>query len=112
MVQRAVEARKQFDLAVDGIAAGPLQDRLVEVGVRVATAEAEVFRLAKLADGGGDAGQRVESLVTQLEAASAKVVTLSLDDSQPAVLDELEALRQGIDDVTGGTGSPGLPPSS
>jgi hypothetical protein len=110
MVQRAVRARTQFDLAVAGIAAGPLQDRLVEVGTRMSTGEAEVFRVAKLADAGTDVGGRLDVLVTQLEQAAAKVATLSVRDSGPAVSEELEALRQAIDDVTGDTGAPGLPP--
>lgn len=109
-VQRAVAARKQFDLIVDGASAGPLRQRLSEVGANVAAGEAEAFRLAKLGDGGVDVGTRVEGLVAQLEQASAKAASLTIDQPGTDAVQELEAIRQGIEDVTGDTGAPGLPP--
>jgi hypothetical protein len=112
-VQQAIEARKQFDLAITGMPGGPMHDRLVEVGVRVAAAEAEVFRLAKVGDAmedNADVRTRTDALVVQLREAATKVATLSVGDAGPGVLEELEALRQGIDEVTDGTGPPGLPP--
>jgi hypothetical protein len=110
LVQRAVTARKQFDLAIEGLASGPLRERLAEVGVRVGAAETEVFRLAKLGNAGADVKTRTEALVTQLEQGATKAVSLSAEAPADGVLDEVEALRQGLADVTGDTGAPGLPP--
>ena len=113
-VQKAVEARKQFDMVVTGTAPGPLRDRLTEVGTRVAAAEIQIFRLAKLGDARDDdptLRQRVETLTAQLQQATDRAVTLSVESPGQTALDEVEALRQAIDDVTDGTGTPGLPPS-
>lgn len=133
-VQHALSARARFDRAVEGTAPGPLRERLVDIGRRVADGVEESWQVAQRGDQLDDAAgqvrgdeakqrlraavedtrQRLASLDERLQDAVDRALELSMSSSGVAelgstvddVVDELEALRAALEE-TGGTPSVG-----
>ncbi len=78
-VRDALHAQARFDRAVQSAKAGPLRDRLAEIGERVETGVSESWQVANRA-------QEISRAVRQLDtrAARAKLAALEHDTSQPS----------------------------
>jgi methyl-accepting chemotaxis protein len=89
-VVEALVAQRRYDKAVRGAAAGPLRDRLTEIGQRISTGAQECWRIARR-------GQDLEDALRALE--DPRDVRARLQEAQRTGADErlLQALQSQID---------------
>jgi hypothetical protein len=120
-VKEALGARRRFDGAVRDARSGPMRDRLSEIAQRIDDGIDECWRIARQGQALTDARKRLDGddhetveglrlLDARLDQAAARAVELSLhaaDDTELSLLsddvdglvDDLEALRQGMEET-------------
>jgi hypothetical protein len=85
-VRNAQQARRKFDEAVRGAHAGPMRDRLSEIGGRLDDAVDECWRVARQ-------GQALSDALRQLDTADAQRELTTLDRSSPSQQKTADALQ-------------------
>lgn len=88
-VKEAQDARARFDQAVAATSAGPLQERLAQIGVRLRDGVAECWRIASR-------GQDLETALAQLTPADQveqRIRTLQEGPASPTTASLVDALR-------------------
>jgi hypothetical protein len=99
-VREALDARRRYDEACQAASAGPLRDRLVEIGTRLDAAVQEVWRIARRGDAlvGGLGRMDTDGARRQLAAMQgstgneARDGTVAALEAQLASADRLEAV--------------------
>lgn len=104
LMQGVLDARRRYDHAISSVQAGPLRDRLVEVGTRLDAAVDDAGRIARAGNTLSDGRQQidVDAVRAELDAARAAPRTERSDATIQAIsaqLDSAERLDRTIYDT-------------
>jgi hypothetical protein len=95
-VQEALQAQNRFRQAVQTAEAGPLRDRLTEIGDRIATGVEECWKVAKRGDLLANARQQIDVPRIQAELQSATANADAPWAAGSALEDRVEALQSQL----------------
>ncbi len=104
LMQGVLDARRRYDRAISSVQAGPLRDRLVEVGTRMDAAVDDAGRIARAGNTLSEGRQQidVDAVRAELDAAEAGPRTERSDATIQAIsaqLDSAERLDRTIFDT-------------
>ena len=101
-VREALDAQRRYRKAVSSANAGPLRDRLVEIGERIDAGVQECWRVARRGDALVDAIGNLDPTAARRELAAAKEAQkLNPGPNQEATVKALQALADSADRLIG-----------
>jgi len=101
-VREALDAQRRYRKAVSSASAGPLRDRLVEIGERIDAGVQECWRVARRGDALVDAIGNLDPVAARRELAAAKEAQkLSPGPNQEATVKALQAQADSADRLIG-----------
>jgi len=101
-VREALDAQRRYRKAVSSANAGPLRDRLVEIGERIDAGVQECWRVARRGDALVDAIGNLDPVAARRELATAKEAQkLSPGPNQEATVKALQAQADSADRLIG-----------
>ena len=101
-VREALDAQRRYRKAVSSASAGPLRDRLVEIGERIDAGVQECWRVARRGDALVDAIGNLDPVAARRELAAAKEAQkLSPGLNQEATVKALQAQADSADRLIG-----------
>lgn len=95
-VRAALQAQRRFTDAVEAARAGPLRERLRDIGERVDTGVGQVWRIAQRADDLVEARRRIDPDALRRRLAAATGSSGGAQVAQPAAARTVEALRSQL----------------
>lgn len=101
-VREALDAQRRYRKAVSSASAGPLRDRLVEIGERIDAGVQECWRVARRGDALVDAIGNLDPVAARRELAAAKEAQkVSPGPNQEATVKALQAQADSADRLIG-----------